>query len=441
MDELNRKVDAILKIVENTTSTYNKSTTFKFDVNMYIKCLIHELRTPITTVSLGLNTIEKQILAEEGNKSNVDCCCAEQLNVIRDLYKTIQYIDNTLTKFCVIQDGNLVLNAFESFSIRALMQNVEKILQYNIKEKNIVFVCNIDPNIQEWVYGDGFNIKHCIINLIKNAIKYSKPSTANHITVNISSNEGEPGKEERGDTSADSTQEQTVVITVIDNNNPIPKHIKEKLFEPFNSSSGSGLGLYICKKILELHSGIISHDYLENVGNRFSIVIKFKNCIVMGTTHSSSILPEVKMSDTKYNIMIVDDSAINVNLMRKSFSNNDLIRQIYTAVDGLDTINQICNNMDAIDVLFIDNQMPNLSGTQTVKLLRGGMQYDKLIFGITGSNNSELSEFNHCGIDYVFSKPFDRTKINIVLSFLSKQDIKRYPDKKLQIVNEQLVWV
>jgi CheY-like chemotaxis protein/two-component sensor histidine kinase len=339
----------------------------------------------------------------------------------------------------VIQDGNLVLNAFEPFSIKSLMQNVEKILQYNIKEKNIVFVCNIDPNIHEWVYGDGFNINHCIINLIKNAIKYSNPSTANHITVNISSNEGEPGKEDRGDTAA--AKEQTVVITVVDNNNPIPKHIKEKLFEPFNSSSGSGLGLYICKKILELHSGIISHDYLENVGNRFSIVIKFKNCIVMGTTRSSSILPEVKMSDTKYNIMIVDDSAINVNLMRKTFSNNDMIHHIYTAVDGLDAINQICNNIDVIDVLFIDNQMPNLSGTQTVKLLRGGMQYDKLIFGITGSNNSELSEFNHCGIDYVFSKPFDRNKMNMVFSFLSKQDIKRYPDKKLQIVNEQLVWV
>jgi CheY-like chemotaxis protein len=81
----------------------------------------------------------------------------------------------------------------------------------------------------------------------------------------------------------------------------------------------------------------------------------------MGTTRSSSILPEVKMSDTKYNIMIVDDSAINVNLMRKTFSNNDMIHHIYTAVDGLDAINQICNNIDVIDVLFIDNQMPNLN--------------------------------------------------------------------------------
>ena len=164
----------------------------------------------------------------------------------------------------------------------------------------------------------------------------------------------------------------------------------------------------------------------------------------MGTASSSSILPEIKMGEpehTKYNIMIVDDSIINVNLMRKSFSNNAMIDKIHTAVDGLDAINQICNNMGAIDVLFIDNQMPNLSGTQTVKLLRGGMQFDKLIFGITGSNNNELSEFKNCGIDYVFSKPFDRSKINILFSFLSKNDIQRHPDKKLQIVNEQLVWV
>jgi CheY-like chemotaxis protein len=433
--EITRKLDTIISMLRSETPV-EKINTLKFDVNMYIKCLIHELRTPITTVSLGLNALEDQIITES-EALTVDnsrsCNCKDFLDIIHDLYSTIRYIDDTLNKFCVIQDGNLVLNAFKPVSIREMMECVENILQYNLKEKQIKFEYLVDDCVYDYVYGDKYNIKHCLINLLKNSIKYSQSNCENRITISVTNTLDE-----------NTNGEQTIIFSVIDNNKAIPKNIKEKLFEPFNSTSGSGLGLYICKKIVELHGGVISHDYLENIGNQFNITIKFKNCIVMGTASSSSILPEIKMGEpehTKYNIMIVDDSAINVNLIRKSFSNNAMIDKIHTAVDGLDAIHQICNNMDAIDVLFIDNQMPNLSGTQTVKLLRGGMQFDKLIFGITGSNNNELSEFKNCGIDYVFSKPFDRSKLNIVFSFLSKHDIKRYPDKKLQIVNEQLVWV
>jgi CheY-like chemotaxis protein len=428
MDELSKKVDRILKIIESTSSSTD-SSTIKFDVNMYIRCLIHELRTPITTVSLGLNLIEQQILAVDCKS---ECGCAEQLNIVRDLYKTVQYIDNTLTKFCVVQDGNLVLNAFEPFSLRVLMQGVEKILQYNIKEKNIVFECNIDDSIHDYVYGDGFNIKHCIINLIKNAIKYSNPTRSNKIVVNVSSN-----------VDSYETQEQTVVISIMDNNDHIPKHIKDKLFEPFNSSSGSGLGLYICKKILELHSGLINHGYLDNTGNQFSIVIKLTKCdynAAIEPKSSTSILSAGPSNmSIKYNIIIVDDSDIILKMMTRIFKNNPKINKIYTATDGFDAIRQICSNSD-IDIVFIDNQMPNLDGTQTVQMLRGN-QFNKLVIGITGSNSNELSKFYTCGIDYVFSKPLDETKLNLIFSFLEGDDICRYPNKTLRNVGSQLVWI
>ena len=137
---------------------------------------------------------------------------------------------------------------------------------------------------------------------------------------------------------------------------------------------------------------------------------------------------------------MVDDSELTIKLMYKNLKKHNKINNIITAKDGLDAIQKICNNMNEIDIVFIDNQMPNLNGIQTVQLLRG-INFDKIIIGITGSSLTELSDFNLCGIDYLFSKPLDKNKIDLIMSFLNKDNIVRQSDKKIQLNNFQLEWV
>ena len=126
--------------------------------------------------------------------------------------------------------------------------------------------------------------------------------------------------------------------------------------------------------------------------------------------------------------------------MCKMLKNNDKIKNIITACDGLDAINKIYNNMNEIDIVFMDNQMPNLNGIQAIKLLRG-INFNKIIIGITGSSNIELNEFNSCGADYIFSKPLDKNKIDIIMTFINKNNMTRYNNKKLQLNNSQLEWI
>ena len=324
----------------------------------------------------------------------------------------------------------LVLNNFQLFSIKMLMNDIEIILQYSMTEQNIQIKCNINDNICDMVYGDVVNIKHCIVNLIKNAIKYSNHSiNQNIIIININN-------------LIEDKNYHSIIISVLDTNNHIPRHIKDKLFQPFNSTSGSGLGLYMCNQILKLHNGSIEHEYINTNGNQFNIFIDSKiqqselneeNNILK---YHNSIINE----NIKYNIIIVDDSELTIKLMYKMFKKHSKINNIITAKDGLDAIQKICNNMNEIDIVFIDNQMPNLNGIQTVQLLRG-INFDKIIIGITGSGLTELSDFNLCDIDYIFSKPLDKNKIDIILSFLNKDNISRQRGKKLQINNFQLEWV
>ena len=95
--------------------------------------------------------------------------------------------------------------------------------------------------------------------------------------------------------------------------------------------------------------------------------------------------------------------------------------------------------MENIDIIFIDEQMPNLNGRQVINLLRG-IKFNKLIIGITGNINNSCSEFSSCDIDYIFTKPLNKNKINIIFDFLNKNDINRYPNKILKIINKQLEW-
>ena len=154
------------------------------------------------------------------------------------------------------------------------------------------------------------------------------------------------------------------------------------------------------------------------------------------------IVPEnnIKLNKKLYNIIIIDDSEITRNLICNIFKNNSKINNISIANDGLDAINKICNNINGYDIVFIDNQMPNLNGIQVIKLLRG-INFNKIIFGITGSSNDELIDFNLCGADYVFQKPLNNVKINLLMDFINKDDMSRPNNKKLQIVNAELKWL
>ena len=331
-------------IITTNTNSINASNGDQqntiFNSDMYIKCLTHELLTPISNINFAINYIETIIQGETEIKNKT-----ELNTTIDSLYKLLQYTDNILSKFCVIKNNTLVLNTFIHFSIKLLINDVVILLQYNIKQQNIQLECNIDANIIDCVYGDKVNIQHCIINLVKNAIKYGNKNNTK-IIINISK-------------IIIQNNFQSIIISVIDNNNSIPKHIKDNFYSPFNSTSGSGLGLYICKKILDLHDGSIEHEYIGNQGNQFNIYIYFKvdnNVLLLNNienhyTNSSlqQITPIIDIKQRehiKYNIVIVDDSELTIKLhrLKRKMRQNAVIIYIF--------YNYVSSNLLDVPLLF-----------------------------------------------------------------------------------------
>lgn len=420
--EREKPINSVHYSSSNIEDEYDNKNKIINNFNIFLKCFIHELRTPLSTISMGINLLENQI------QNN------EKKNIINDLNKNILFIENIFTKFALIKNGNIQLNKFENFDIETIIKTTYNMLQYNIKKKKIIFEYNIDKNINQIIYGDEHNINHVFINLVKNAINYSVPDRVNKISIDVSS------------------IKTNLIINIYDTNNHILPHIKKNLFQLLNSTSGSGLGLYICKNIIELHNGTITHDCLDNIGNKFTIILKHNGFEKMNyLQYSQKIIKSIKenlsfenllsVKNNKYDVMIGDDSSMTLKMMFQILKASDNINNIHIANNGAEIISKLMENMNLINILLIDKNMPILDGNKTVKILRR-FDCDKLIFGVTGSDDiNDINQFMEDGVDYVFIKPLNKAKLIIFFNFLNKYGDKRKKNKVIKEIKQNLFWV
>lgn len=449
--------EAILNIIDDIDSNLYNQT---FDFNIYLKCFIHELRTPLSSISIGFELL------------NENTPITQLTEIKKDIKNSIYFIDKILTKFSVIQDSNIKLNPFEPFCIVTLLENVKNLLPRNLEYHNIIFQINIQSNIHSWYLGDSHNLSHVIINLLKNAVKYQNMETKNIINIElykrqISNNDLQKPKAPSMPNPSSKFQRRTnikesaislkhvethidIIISISDNNNHILPHIKEKLFETFNSTSGSGLGLYICKTIIDLYNGTIAHEYIQPRGNKFIIKLKLEMCKEQSNKNKSfSITPtqstKLKLtsikSSKKYHICIVDDNELNCKLMFQLLSQNNIYNNVEICMNGKVTIQMMQSKKDKIEVIFLDKYMPEMNGPEVAKKLRE-MNYENIIFGLTGiDNTTEIQEFIDSGVDYVFTKPLTKIKLEIIKKFLLNFGTKRQTDKHIKLIDHNLVWV
>ena len=218
------------------------------------------------------------------------------------------------------------------------------------------------------------------------------------------------------------------------------------------NGGGSGLGLFISNKIIELHNGSLSvHSDGVWKGSTFSITLPIvptkmgsfcrhsnasesdNEFSVPSIEESSIILSLPKMDDNgvvphkkMVTILVVDDSAMHRKLMSRMFSSSDDFEyNILEAADGQEGVNTVLgdvenNRMNMIDVILMDNQMPIMNGITAVKLIRKA-GYHNLILMISGdSMHSDSISMCNCGADRVLLKPIRKdTLLDMIRTFIN----------------------
>jgi signal transduction histidine kinase len=226
--------------------------------NRILGMLSHELRSPLKIIGIFINRINKKTSDES----------------IKEYLKSISFTNNTL-----LMQANQILEYTKNqhvenklipvvFNLKNEIDSILTSIEPYIETRNNKFVIqeNIDPNIV--VFSDNTKINQVFMNILGNANKFTENG---QITV---------------DTSAERKDENTVTLTtrISDTGAGISKSDLEKIFEPYYQgvlsneveNLGAGLGLSLCKEIVELYGGTISVDSEKNEGTTVSFVINLK---------------------------------------------------------------------------------------------------------------------------------------------------------------------
>lgn len=228
-----KRVGSVLRRqFEQSRAQYEQESKRK---NEFVSFATHQLRTPLTAISWGIDTL----LDDKDRFSNSDVAILEKLRITsKDLVETV----NDLLDVSLIEQGGLVLKK-QQFDIGVLVGTVTETLRPLSEKKGLALLCRIEcPGAI--VSGDKVKLRQVVANIIENAIKYTESGS---IAISVSCKDGK------------------VCISVRDTGRGISADDIKKLFHKFergsmraSEHSGSGLGLYLSKQIVELHGGTIT---------------------------------------------------------------------------------------------------------------------------------------------------------------------------------------
>ncbi|MGF6352714.1 signal transduction histidine kinase [Paenibacillus sp. 4624] len=223
----------------------------------FIGKLNHELRTPLNGI-MGMIELAGMGTVTEEQK--------EYLDLARQSGEALLNIVNNSLDMAKIGRGKMGVEHIE-FQPLKLIQQIVKTHELAAMNKQIRFVCHADLNIPDVLWGDPLRLRQVLDNLLSNAIKFTEQGEVQLLV----------------DVREQSHEETMLTFSVRDTGIGIPSHQIGQLFDAFTQSDisharrfgGSGLGLTICKDLLELMNGSINVDSAEGKGTEFQVTVPF----------------------------------------------------------------------------------------------------------------------------------------------------------------------
>ncbi len=352
----------------------------------FFATMSHEIRTPLNAIIGMENLIEKDNLAEKerGYLSNIKFSAKSLLQIINDILD-----------FSKIEAGKLTFEDFH-FRIREISDAALRTFDFKFEEKGVGFKININNDTLDTVIvSDLLRINQVVLNFVSNALKFTLHGEV-VLSAKISHYDNENWLE----------------INVSDTGIGIEKEKQWTLFESFNQVNidvtrkfgGSGLGLFICEKIVHLQGGEIffSSELGEGSNFGFKVPVKIGNVENLEKCESK----DVTIFDKEdLDILIAEDNPINLVyitgvLERYNFS-------FKTVTNGQEAIDELKEKTE-YDVVFMDLQMPELDGYEATKIIRNDLKLELPIIALTANAFPEdKRRVKKAGMNGFISKPFE----------------------------------
>ena len=361
----------------------------------FLATMSHEIRTPMNGV-IGMTSLlgETSLTTEQ----------ADYVNVIRTSGESLLNVINDVLDFSKIESGHMQLEE-KSFGLRKCVADVIDLFANKAKTQGITLLCEIDQALPERLIGDASRLRQVLINLVNNAIKFTPQGKVRLQVTQLSASE----------------KEVSLRFEISDTGIGIPAEKQSQLFKAFSQVDssdtrryeGTGLGLVISERLVNLMKGTIRVKSKVNEGSAFYFQITLAICtetvVVTQPECDEQQKPGELLKENfalKYplQILIAEDNPINLKLA--TIVLNKLGYQPDMAYDGKEALQKSLSKN--YDLILMDIMMPVMNGLEATRVIRSTFDVQPKIVAMTA--NAMPEDRNKCiaaGMDDYLSKPIE----------------------------------
>lgn len=362
--------------------------------NILFAGMSHEIRTPITSI-IGLN---EMIMRECDSDSireyarDIEIASKLLLDQINDILDLSQL---EMQKMSILPSD---------YRTKELFGELIEMIRVRVKKKNLTLNLDIDQSLPSVLYGDERRLRQIFLNILDNAVKYTKEGS---VTLSI---HYEPLEEE----------ELLLQVKVTDTGIGIRKEDMASIYDTFSRVKetqhsgiiGSGLGLSIAKQLVDMMQGEIAVDSIHTKGTTFSVTIKQKivdntpigeEDFLTESMKTAGYQPSFEAPEAK--VLVVDDNAVNATVIAKLLSETKM--KLDTANSGEECL--ACTMKKRYNIILMDSMMTKMSGAETLQAVRNqknGLCRESVVIALTADvTTGAKQKYSELGFDGYLEKP------------------------------------
>jgi PAS domain S-box-containing protein len=370
-------------IKSKEAAEYGKKVKETFLANMS-----HELRTPVNGI-IGLTNLLRKTVVDEQQSGMLDLLETSSQSLLAVINDVLDISKIEAGKFNIVRTVN---------NLRTIVKAAFDLLKFKADEKDIEFILEIADDVPEYISVDSLRINQILMNLLSNAIKFTDRGYVKlKLTVQQKHND-----------------KVKLKFSVEDSGIGIPTERLSSIFDSFEQAEddttakygGTGLGLTIVKRLIELKGGELTvssqvgKGSVFNFTNWFSLAEQPKATIVQKDQHK--VLPPFE----NISVLVAEDNLVNQFMLGK------ILKEWNVTVDMVDNGRKALDKLrqNDYDLILMDTHMPEMSGYQTAKTIRVDFEEPKrsvpIISLSAASYDHEQQQAISSGMNEVLAKPF-----------------------------------